>query len=79
LGFVGILGILGILGIENRKPKIENLKLKKSSLFPSRQQLPKKNFKKKKKRIFFLKIIFCVRADALESPRGRGFYHVRGR
>jgi hypothetical protein len=54
---------LGSLGIENRKPKIENWKLKINSLFPSRQQLPKKikiNFFIFKKKI----------SDAGLHPRG---------
>jgi hypothetical protein len=61
------------------KPKTENWKLKFVSLFPSRQQLPKKDFffKKKEKKIFF-KNKFRVRADAWSRPRGRGFYRVNG-
>jgi hypothetical protein len=57
-GRSGIWGNLGILGIENRK-------LKKISLFPSRQQLP--NFFL----FLFFKFFSRVCADAAQCPRGQ--------
>jgi hypothetical protein len=47
--------------------------LKKNSFFPSRQQLPEKNFKKIKIKNYFFKLFFRVRADNRgEGGRGEG-------